>query len=70
MYVEGDAGQVRRPSDSKVERPPGLPGYEGTGTPIGEDDHPLRCGDACIVGWRDRLRADGRRALVRNHRLV
>jgi hypothetical protein len=40
LIVEGDAARpVRRQSDSIVERPPpGLPGYEGRGDPIGEDE--------------------------------
>jgi hypothetical protein len=37
-YVEGRAARlVRRRSESNVERPPGLQGYEGTGVPIGKD---------------------------------
>jgi hypothetical protein len=41
VVLEGDAARaVRRPSDSIVEPPPGLPGYEGTRAPILEDDDP------------------------------
>jgi hypothetical protein len=48
-------------------------GDEGQGANDIEEmprDHPLQCGDACPGGRRDRLRVDGRRALVRNCRLV
>jgi hypothetical protein len=38
VFVDGPAARLLRDSESNVERPTGLVGYEDGGDPIGEDD--------------------------------